>query len=94
MIRDLPSLPALFAGNLAEQQMTRRTDTKTAELVEIALLTQAAFEQARGVRFAQIAGVPPAVIQRIFARPAGNYRILDIGTCGAAHSERRKVART
>ena len=74
-------------------QMTRRTDPKTAELVQIALLTQAAFEQNRGVRYAQIAGVPQAVIERIFARPPGKYRALDTSACGVK-TERRRVLRS
>jgi hypothetical protein len=73
--------------------MTRRVDPKTAELVQIALLTEAAFEQDRGLTYARIAGVPQEVIERIFARPAGNYRALDTSACGVVQPELRKASR-
>lgn len=73
--------------------MTRRIDTRTAELVDIALLTHAAFERERGLRFAHIAGVPTEVIDRIFARTPGSYRLAQSSGSTLPSSERRKSPR-
>ena len=73
--------------------MTRRKDTKTAELVEIALLTRAAFEQERGRRYAHIAGVPAEIIDQVFARSPGSFRSVAGSSCGTVSAERRKAFR-
>ena len=73
--------------------MTRRKDIKTAELVEIALLTRSAFEQGRAARYAGTAGIPEEVIERIFARCPGEFGRVEL--CGSAipDGNRRKVIR-
>lgn len=72
--------------------MKRRADTKTAELVEIALLTRAAFEQNRAVRYASIAGLPLELIDNVFSRPPGAARSSGTGSATST-SDRRRVAR-
>lgn len=54
--------------------MSRRKDSKTAELVDIALLTRAAFEQTAAERYAVLAGVPSTLIQEVFSRPLDQLR--------------------
>jgi len=73
--------------------MKRRIDTRTAELVEIALLTRAAFEQSRAVRYASIAGVPAELIDEVFSRPPGAARSSDTNGSAAAPADRRKAPR-
>ena len=73
--------------------MTRRVDVRTAELVEIALLTRAAFERERGLTFATLAGVPHEVIERILNRPADHFRSNLSASGVPLTSERRKVPR-
>lgn len=73
--------------------MTRRKDTKTAELVEIALLTRSAFEQDRAERYADIAGIPEEIIGRIFSRVLGSFRRVDSPGSAGVHADRRKLLR-
>lgn len=54
--------------------MSRRRDSRTAELVDIALLTRAAFEQKAAERYAVIAGVPSSLIGDVFTRPFEKLR--------------------
>jgi len=54
--------------------MTRRQDQRTAEQVSLALLTRAAFGADAGLQYALHAGVPPVLINRVFARPVSCIR--------------------
>ncbi len=54
--------------------MTRRYDSKTAEKVDMALLTRAAFEKTTAERYATIAGLPNELIEQVFARPPNSTR--------------------
>ena len=73
--------------------MTRRVDTRTAELVAIALLTRAAFEQDRALRYASIAGIPARLIEEIFSRLPGAARSGDANGSAAAVADRRQAHR-
>jgi hypothetical protein len=73
--------------------MGRRVDTKTAELVEIALLTRSAFEQKRAEQYAQIAGLPRELIEEIFARPSGSFRTTHSSGHVLISGDRRKSPR-
>ena len=74
-------------------RMSRRHDSRTAELVDIALLTRAAFEQMMAERYAQIAGIPRTLIHEVFARPFGQLR--NAGAVGylGVNGDRRMHAR-
>jgi len=54
--------------------MTRRTDYATAEKVSLALLAQAAFGKQAAMRNALLAGLSPALVERILGRPQWNVR--------------------
>jgi hypothetical protein len=73
--------------------MARRVDPKTAELVEIALLTRSAFAQKRAEQYAQIAGIPQELIKQIFARPSGKLRSVTSSGHMLISSDRRKLPR-
>ena len=54
--------------------MTRRYDSKTAEKVDMALLTRAAFEKRTAERYASIAGLPSGLIDQVFTRTPDSTR--------------------
>lgn len=54
--------------------MTRRIDYATAEKVSLALLAQAAFGKQTAMRNALLAGLPPALVERILGRPQWKVR--------------------
>lgn len=84
-----PDVLCSTVGYVGGLEMTRRVDAKTAELVEIALLTRAAFEKERALRYASIAGLPPEVADRIFSRPENALRSVHHTGC----VDRRKSSR-
>lgn len=55
--------------------MVRRIDTKTAELVEIALLTRAAFKQGRAEQYVRIAGIPQQQSSRYLHVPQATFEL-------------------
>lgn len=73
--------------------MNRRVDQRTAELVDIALLTRAAFEQDVAHRYAGIAGVPDMLAQEVFARPPHKVRKPTLGSYAGATDDRRRSPR-
>lgn len=74
--------------------MNRRVDQRTAELVDIALLTRAAFEQDAAHRYAGIAGVPDSLAQEVFERPPHKVRKATLGSYAGATIDRRRFPRT
>ena len=71
--------------------MTRRLDMKTAELVDIALLTRAAFQQKAAERYAQIAGISQRLVDDIFARPFDKLRTIGmVGYAGKPDDRRQR----
>jgi hypothetical protein len=54
--------------------MNRRTDTWTAEKVDMGLLTRAAFNLDAAVRYAELAGLRRDVILDVLNRPADQVR--------------------
>ncbi len=75
------------------QDMSRRKDNSTAELVDIALLTRAAFALAAARRYAEIARLPLAIAQDIFTRPASHLRPLGTGNHYSGGDDRRFLLR-
>lgn len=73
--------------------MNRRTDQKTAELVDIAVLTRAAFQQDAAQRYAGVAGLPEGLTQQIFARPPGKLRKPSAAVYIGAIPDRRRAPR-
>ncbi|QYF92649.1 hypothetical protein KY495_18195 [Massilia sp. PAMC28688] len=73
--------------------MNRRTDQKTAELVDIAVLTRAAFQQHAAQRYAGEAGLPDSLTQEIFSRPPGKIRKPSAAVYDGAIPDRRRAAR-
>lgn len=54
--------------------MNRRVDFKTAELVDIALLTRAAFGPDTAKKFLELRGVDTAFMREMLTLPAGDVR--------------------
>lgn len=54
--------------------MTRRNDYATAEKISLALLAQAAFGKQTAMRNALLAGLSPALVERILGRPQWKVR--------------------
>jgi hypothetical protein len=54
--------------------MNRRSDTWTAEKVDMGLLTRAAFNMDAAVRYAELAGLRRDFILEVLARPADRVR--------------------
>ncbi len=73
--------------------MNRRVDQKTAELVDIALLTRAAFQHDAAHRYAGIAGLPDHLTQDVFARSADKVRKPTLGSYSGATVDRRRFPR-
>ncbi len=73
--------------------MTRRYDAKTAEKVDMALLTRAAFEETTAQRYAVIAGLPGYLIEQVFARPVDSTRQYSSLTRSQHQADRRTVNR-
>ena len=73
--------------------MNRRTDQKTAELVDIALLTRAAFQQDAAHRYAGIAGLPDALTREVLARPPDKVRKPTASNYSGAAQDRRRSPR-
>lgn len=88
------NLKALTAARCAIQKpMNRRVDQRTAELVEIALLTRAAFQQEEAHRYAGVAGLPDYLTAEIFARPSSKVRQPTISSCFGTEQDRRRYPR-
>lgn len=73
--------------------MNRRTDQKTAELVDIALLTRAAFQHDVAHRYAGIAGLPDSLTQEVLARPPDKVRKPTLSSYAGATMDRRRHPR-
>ncbi len=71
--------------------MTRRHDAKTAEKVDMALLTRAAFEKTTAERYAAIAGLPAQLVDEVFARPANSTRQYSSLSTASHHKPDRRT---
>lgn len=54
--------------------MNRRTDEKTADRINLALLTRAAFDTPAALRFARISGLDTILVEGVFARDLHEIR--------------------
>lgn len=54
--------------------MTRRMNEKTADRINLALLTRAAFDTLTAARFARISGLDAALVDSVFARAPHEIR--------------------
>lgn len=59
---------------VSQHVMNRRKDHKTAELVDIALLTRAAFGPRLARRFVQLRSASPELMRDVLARPREQLR--------------------
>lgn len=73
--------------------MNRRTDQKTAELVDIALLTRAAFQQDAAHRYAGVAGLPDSLTQEVLSRPPDKVRKPTLSSFAGNTGDRRRYPR-
>lgn len=73
--------------------MTRRHDAITAEKVDMALLTRAAFEVKTAGRYAAIAGLPGDLIEQVFARPVNCTRQYSSLSRSQHQADRRNFSR-
>ena len=71
--------------------MNRRVDHKTAELVDIALLTRAAFGSYLARRYVQMRGTKQDLMNAILARPV--QRVRSKSTMTSSHCEGRRERR-
>ncbi|QYF93692.1 hypothetical protein KY495_00150 [Massilia sp. PAMC28688] len=70
--------------------MNRRVDEKTAELVEMALLTKAAFGPHLARRYVQIKDADSQFMREILARPANQTRSRSSAFCANCEGRRRE----
>ena len=54
--------------------MNRRIDEKTAERINLALLTRAAFDPHTALTYSRLTGLALDLVQRVFSRPANQVR--------------------
>lgn len=73
--------------------MSRRVDFRTAELVDIALLTRAAFEQHAAERYSGLVGIPPHIADEVLSRPTHLVRNSGSGGPWRASEDRRRRSR-
>ena len=73
--------------------MNRRVDQRTAELVDIALLTRAAFQHEAAHRYAGLAGLPDRLTREVFERTADKVRKATLGSYAGATIDRRRYPR-
>lgn len=73
--------------------MSRRSDYRMAELVDIALLTRAAFEERTAEQYCTLVGVPLHLAQEVLSRPLHLVRTGGNGNVFRAQDERRRVSR-
>lgn len=69
--------------------MNRRVDEKTAELVEMALLTKAAFGSHLARRYVQIKNADSQLMREILARPTSQTRNRSSAFCVNCEGRRR-----
>jgi hypothetical protein len=70
--------------------MNRRVDEQTAELVEMALLTKAAFGAHLARRYVQIKNADTQLMREILARPKDQTRSRASAFCGDSEGRRRQ----
>lgn len=73
--------------------MSRRFDFRTAELVEIALLTRAAFRQHAAERYSGLVGILAHIADEVLARPSHLTRSRGSGGPWRASEDRRRKSR-
>ncbi len=71
--------------------MNRRLDEKTAERINLALLTRAAFDAPTARTYARLSGLPAPLVDTVFGRPPGQVR--QQHTYFLPGSDRRSVER-
>lgn len=54
--------------------MNRRIDEKTAERINLALLTRAAFDRHTALTYSRLTGLRVDLVQQVFARPVAEIR--------------------
>jgi hypothetical protein len=54
--------------------MNRRIDEKTAERINLALLTRAAFDPHTALTYSRLTGLCLELVQQVFSRPVGQIR--------------------
>ena len=74
--------------------MDRRSDSKTAEKVRMALLTMAAFQRTAAERYAGLAGLPDVLIVDILERPLHRVRQYDFLSHSNQQCDRRSFPRS
>ena len=72
--------------------MNRRIDQQTAEIIDIVLLTRAAFGMDYALRYVQLAGLLRSLLYKVLARPERRLRHND-GLGYVANPEGRRYAR-
>lgn len=64
----------LCSWKIYSSAMNRRIDEKTAERINLALLTRAAFDRHTALTYSRLTGLCVDLVQQVFARPVGQIR--------------------
>lgn len=64
----------LRCGKSYISAMNRRIDEKTAERINLALLTRAAFDRRTALTYSRLTGLCLDLVQQVFARPLSQIR--------------------
>lgn len=74
--------------------MSRRLDFRTAELVEITLLTRAAFRHQAAERYSGLVGIPAHIADEVLSRPLHLIRRGGTGLTFRPDTDRRRRVRS